>query len=40
MYPVAQRLAREVLSLPIGPHLSAPARAYVADRLGAALTAS
>ena len=37
--PVAQRLASSVLSLPIGPHISADQAAYVVDRLRAALRA-
>jgi dTDP-4-amino-4,6-dideoxygalactose transaminase len=37
--PVAQRLASSVLSLPLGPHVSAEQAAWVVDRLRAALRA-
>ncbi len=37
-YPIAERLAREVISLPVGPHLQEDGAEQVVEALGAALS--
>ena len=37
-FPIAERLADEVLSLPVGPHLGEDGARQVVEALGAALS--